>query len=339
VIKENIILFITVDNNKDNFFNEKARDNCNEPYITLKKRLLDYGYKLENANNQNLDSCRALFFWDSFSLGGLSLNKKAISYIKNLLTKNKRRNYFQEALKKQINHKMFFFMVEPPVVCKGNSDHSYHKEFNKILTWEKSLVDNTKYIHCPLPYTSTFPKTELISFPNKKLLVDISGNKFSDHPFELYSERRKTVKYFNENHTSEFDLYGTGWDTNKYITYKGKVPHKNGVINHYKFVICYENMRDYPDYVSNRIFDVLNCFCVPIYWGAPNISEYVDENAYIDRRNFTSNAELAKYLKSMNENDYNNFIEAGQNYLHSEMFKLFSTDNFTDTILNVLELV
>ena len=114
--------------------------------------------------------------------------------------------------------------------------------------------------------------------------------------------------------------------------------HKWDVLPKYKFNICYENIRDERDYVSQRIFDVLRCGCVPIYLGAPNIEEYVDKNAYLDRSAFASNRELAQYISTISEEEYNRFLEAGRDYLASDQFKLFLSPHFVKTIVDALGL-
>jgi hypothetical protein len=40
----------------------------------------------------------------------------------------------------------------------------------------------------------------------------VSGNKFSNHKYELYTERIKLIEFLENNKNYNFDLYGTGWD-------------------------------------------------------------------------------------------------------------------------------
>jgi hypothetical protein len=77
---------------------------------------------------------------------------------------------------------------------------------------------------------------------------------------------------------------------------------------------------------------------VPIYWGASNISDYVDENAFIDRRKFKSNEELEAYLLSITEDQFIVFQNAMQDYLESEKFKKFLPEAFSKTVISVLNL-
>jgi len=57
-----------------------------------------------------------------------------------------------------------------------------------------------------------------------------------------------------------------------------------------------------------------------VYWGAPNVAEYVDSHAYIDRRQFQSDSELASYLVGMSEVRYEEYRRAIRKCLSSEAF-------------------
>ena len=48
------------------------------------------------------------------------------------------------------------------------------------------------------------------------------------------------------------------------------------------FAICYENARDIPGYITEKIFDCFFAGCVPIYWGgAPNVTDHIPANTFI----------------------------------------------------------
>jgi cephalosporin hydroxylase len=109
-------------------------------------------------------------------------------------------------------------------------------------------------------------------------------------------------------------------------------------LSQYKFALAYENLANTRGYVTEKIFDALAAQTVPIYWGASNIEEYVDTNAFVDRRRFKNDAELALYLKGMTEKEHETMIEAGQRYLASDRFKKFLSEYFCDRIIEVLNI-
>jgi len=75
---------------------------------------------------------------------------------------------------------------------------------------------------------------------------------------------------------------------------------------------------------------------VPIYWGATNITDYIPENCYIDRRQFNSEQELYDFLTHMTAEEYQKYIDSIQYYLQSTAAKLFSTIYFVDTMLKAI---
>ena len=354
--------------------NEHSRDNCNEPYINLRDSFERCGYRFEWEVARPLEDYNWIFFFDVNSTGyrkptPLEASKRKI---RNLIYGRPMDSVFQEATKKSLRDKLILFLSEPPSVCPGNYDLKFHRHFGHVFTWKSDLYGKGRYHQFYNPVTRLFKFVDDVPFSRKKLLADISGNKFSNHERELYSERRRTIQFFEMNYPNDFDLYGTGWnerpqrppqksirdsirtiltytvrvgmsaprkrqvDGHHYSSYRGEVRHKWDVLPHYKFTICYENMRGEKDYISQRLFDVIRCKSVPIYWGAPNVSEYVDEKVFINREDFRSNEDLAKHLTGMSEQEYDRFIEAGKRYLESDKFRLFLSENYVRIIFSAL---
>ena len=78
----------------------------------------------------------------------------------------------------------------------------------------------------------------------------------------------------------------------------------------------------------------MRCKSIPIYWGAKNIDQYINNDLFIDRRNFSTNSDLEKYLISINESEYNERLNAINNYLMSDRFSFFKNDNFCKILLS-----
>ena len=146
----------------------------------------------------------------------------------------------------------------------------------------------------------------------KKLCTLIASNKSASHPLELYTERIKAIRWFENNHPEDFDLYGKGWDKHNfqgkflginlarlnrlkfltkllrpdYPSYKGEVKSKKKTYEKYKFSICYENVRDFKGYITEKIFDCFFGGCIPVYWGAQNITDHIPQNTFINKKKF-----------------------------------------------------
>jgi hypothetical protein len=247
---------------------------------------------------------------------------------------------------------MAFFMWEPPSTTPENYKSPMHNRFPIIFTWHDDLVDSRKFHKMVYPQLSRFPEMPHMPFKEKKLLINISANKISVHPRQLYSERRNSILHFERQCPEQFDLFGYGWDhlpmgvwrdlwpfpVHRFPSYRGTVKNKWDVMPKYRFSLCYENIYGEPGYVSEKIFDSLRCGCIPIYWGAPNIAQYVDPEAFIDRTKFASNRELEAYICTITEKEYARFQEAGQDYLNSSRFARFSPQSHVDNLIHTLNL-
>ncbi|XP_077247587.1 fucosyltransferase 13 [Tasmannia lanceolata] len=74
--------------------------------------------------------------------------------------------------------------------------------------------------------------------------------------------------------------------------------HLHCAMSHYKFVLAIENTQ-IESYVTEKVFYALDAGAVPIYFGAPNVWDFVPPNSIIDGSKFSSLEELAKYVKAL----------------------------------------
>ena len=68
----------------------------------------------------------------------------------------------------------------------------------------------------------------------------------------------------------------------------------------YRYSVVIENVRE-PNYFSEKLIDPLLCLTVPIYWGCPNIADYLDTGAMIICE---SEADIMAALSRMSQADY-----------------------------------
>lgn len=260
----------------------------------------------------------------------------------------------------KLNTPKYLVIFESQIIKPDNWSAKYHGFFNKIFTWNDKYIDNEKYFKINLP--SEFGKS--INTSNKidiekKMCVVISGNKRAENSLELYSKRQETIRWFERNHLEDLDLYGYGWDeyvyfnryvnyflnkfkipvilSHRYPSYKGSVKVKKSVLEMYKFSICYENAGGISGYITEKIFDCFSAGCIPIYWGAENITKHVPDNCFIDRRDFDNHESLYKYISEINDTDYKQFLKNINLFLKSDMSDKFRSGFFIDTIMSSLE--
>lgn len=216
-------------------------------------------------------------------------------------------------------NKKYLFLKEPPVVAPFQYYRLVHYFFSRIYTWNDDLVDNDKY--CKLIWQQSIYgfETKVCNYKEKKLLTLINGNKFSPWKYELYSERERAIRFFENNYLDDFDLYWVGWDKanykqrflgyTKYKSYKWKVDDKIATLAKYKFNICYENMNKINGYITEKIRDSFKAKSIPVYLWAENINSYIPANCFIDMRNFSDYHELYSFINSIWEDEYNQYIE------------------------------
>ena len=261
------------------------------------------------------------------------------------------RNIYRERQLAGLTDRCALFLWEPPSTAPANYDPQLHRKFSHIFTWNDALVDGRKFHKIYYAQPRQFPAIQPVPFERRKLVVNISANKYSRHPRELYTARRAAIRHFEQARPTDFDLYGPGWarpigwltrahpsNWRRYISYRGVIRHKWEIFPQYRFSICYENIRDEPGYVTEKIFDSMRAGCIPIYRGASNITDYVDADAFIDRRQFESDREVERYISSLTELEYGRFQEAVRDYLTSVRFSRFLPATYAQIIITTLNL-
>lgn len=118
--------------------------------------------------------------------------------------------------------------------------------------------------------------------------------------------------------------------------YKGFSKSKSETLGKYKFALCFENSI-LKGWITEKIFDCFFAGTVPVYWGAPDITDYIPENAFIDKRKYPVYPELRDYLRSLTEKDIQLYKENARDFLASEKFKPFSKGSFARIFTNAVE--
>lgn len=294
------------------FYDEySVRDECAKPFCKLREALEDEGYEIV------------------FIKGGEKLDPEA-----SVISFNGVQSKFLRTLLKVKSQKRFLVAFEPHVVMPQLYGDRIPKYFDKIFVMFDDYIDDKKYFKLYYPQPRLAPLDQKVAFDQKKLCTLINGKWFSRRPLELYSQRVKIVKFFEALGTDEFDVYGKGWEGHQ--SWKGYVDSKWETLVNYKFCICYENMHTQNGYITEKIFDCLIGRCVPVYWGASNIGDYIPSDCFIDRRLFASDEELYHYLSNMDEETHEKYLSAGQAYLGSPESEYFSIEYFVDLIVGNL---
>jgi hypothetical protein len=346
------ILLHSLTGTNNQIFDPNERDGYNDPLIYLREKLLELGYDLKTADNHSLKNCEWVFFYEGNSVKPYAGWKGIIRWIFARLRRQPvTRNLYAECIQAGMQDKIALFLWEAPAVIPGNWSPKLHRLFPLIFTWHDQYAGKNNFVKIHWPQTQKFPMVPDVPFSQRKLLINISMNKSSRHPRELYSARRTSIRYFEQNQPDQFDLFGVGWNCptsrlerifpglcQMFPCYRGAVKNKWDVLPRYRFSLCYENIRDEPGWITEKIFDCMRAKCIPIYWGASNITDYVDPDAFIDRRKFQSDAHLETFLLNMTESEFRNYQAAIIRYLSSDRFAKFMPAAYADSIVRALKL-
>jgi hypothetical protein len=245
----------------------------------------------------------------------------------------------------------------------GRFDHVFMPKGAGV--WARPKV---KFHGRPHPQPYTHDDRVHSNFSGKKYLTMISGNarirpirRWYVHFWnfirplptlvdrELYVDRLEAIRYFAD--VPGFDLYGRGWESpvpysdGRYEaairkSYRGEVADKFVALEPYKFSICFENCI-FEGWITEKVIDSLLAGCIPVYWGATNILEYLDADTFIDFREFyrgsgplePSLRELDSFMRSMKESEYEGYIAAINRYIASEKFSQFTYQKFNEDLI------
>lgn len=262
-----------------------------------------------------------------------------------------RRRFLNENYKRFT--KRILVQIEPwvtqPYVYKNLEKIRASGIYTKIFIHSRGYGNNYGFFDY-FQYWKDNITSPLFDSPKEKFLVLMNGN-VTPHALkskingkwygELYGERLKAIRYFSA--VPGFDLYGWRWDKmprhpfyfyyGKYAkkVWKGAPEDKTEVVSQYKFAICFENC-EAPGWISEKIYDCFAAGCVPVYLGAPDITDFVPPECFIDFRQFKGYDELQKFLVSMPEERLREYRDAIRAFLASRT-KNKGVDDFAKEIL------
>jgi len=258
--------------------------------------------------------------------------------------------------------------LENPNINPLNASVDYCNHFDRVFAWDKRLFHLSHVCPILIPHPMLHG---VVPGPDDRTIFSclINANKAfkQTQPTDLYLERLQTIRWYEKQAPKQFELYGLGWDKSTpaftltgrvrragtrlktrllglpaFPSFRGPVQDKADVLQRARFSYCYENSRDLSNYITEKVFDSLVNGCVPIYWGADNVLDYLPADCFIDRRKFRDTAAVHHYLLSIDDNAYRQYQQAIARFLESETARLFSSAHITTAIvaqvMNDLEL-
>lgn len=298
-------------------FEAGNRDFQREPLRDARDRLADLGIELST-----LDGCDDLSRVDLVVFHAFD------------------RVVLDECLRLGLGERTAFLAWEPPVVQSRHSPEGLRRLsrlFGRILTWDDSMLDGDVFLPLRYPNALAAVDPSALPFEAKGLLVNMSGNKSSPHPLELYSARARAIRHF-EATQPDFEFWGPGWDSVEHPSWKGLAPSKREVYHRFRFALCFENMRDVRGYSTEKLFDCLQWGTVPVYLGDPALAEILPPESFVDYRALGTPEALRDHLRSWTRERHDAALEAGRAFLGSEAARPWSGAAFAGHLAHCLDL-
>ncbi len=314
-----------------NLSHPNNRDNCFQPYYLLREGFRQHGIEL-NTEDINHDACAA------FELD-------------------------MDVRKLQRSVPTYLLLLETPQVLPLNGSEKLLSRYRKIFTWNDDLIDGDRFVKINFPNPLSAPALDGWRSRERFCCV-IAGNKSAAErdSRELYSRRVEAIRWFERHAPEDFDLYGVGWESfppgpgklgklwhkiaapmsRRIVTdcpfpsYRGRIVNKQETLLKYRYAICYENVSDLSGYITEKIFDCFFAGCVPVYWGASNIADYIPAECFVDRRKFRDTGEVYSFLKNMTEHEFIGYQQQIATFLKSEAAYPFSSEFFAETIVSTI---
>ena len=269
---------------------------------------------------------------------------------------NSKKSFVLDALNS--SKKKYLLNLECPTVYPQTWDKEIFQRFDKIFTWDDSLIDNSKFFKINNP---SYPLEKIETLPKnlkKKFSVIVGSNKSSDNINDLYHKRLEIIQWYEKNEVNDLDFFGYGWDkyvfngskiirafnkfnfltkflAPKFKNYQGSFDGKKvDLLKEYKFSYCIENAKGYQGYITEKIFHCFFALTIPVYLGCPNITNHIPKECFIDMRDFNSVKDIHFFLKNMPNDKFMNYQKSIKDFLNSDKFIPFSNKYYVEILKN-----
>jgi len=183
----------------------------------------------------------------------------------------------------------FLFSNEPKDMFPQFSDELFLKAVDEwVLSYElDSFAPHPAYSIDPAQVKAAIPRTK-----TKGAVAFISN---------CWSEKRRLYLEEFMKHM-EVDSYGSCHHNKNSSSPRGDERGKIEIQSDYLFSLVFENTILF-DYVSEKLAHAYLAVSLPVYYGAPNIDEFVfDKKSIVKASDFESPKQLAEYLKFLQSN-------------------------------------
>lgn len=287
------------------------------------------------------------------------------------------KNYRKLAQRRDVSLSAFFAfegpIVDPAMYLELASVQDYFQRIYSFSDGDSLKPFLRRPLSCQrfqIPQSFDGVREEIWNRQDRGFLVMINSNRLPClYVQELYTERMRALEFFGR--TGDIDLYGLGWDGSPYRPFRIRLPgtlqrlgrlglhyweclrpdpllraarrvwrgptlNKGETLAKYTFSLVFDN-QILSGWITEKIFDCFFCGTIPIYWGAPDIEEYIPKECFIDMRRFSGYPELRTYLKSLSAQEICAYREQARAFLGSPRFRPFTKQAFAERIGRIIE--
>jgi hypothetical protein len=208
------------------------------------------------------------------------------------------------------------FLWEPYELLDINKIAKYaesHKGY--IVAHDRRLIGNHILYH--IPYLSPLPLSSDHTKPKKNRMSIIASSKGYLNGHKL---RHLIIqKILNSN--LDIHIYGNGIKDVFRVNdtrIKGFIEHKPDALSEYEYTISIENTK-YDYYLTEKFTDPIICGCVPLYWGANNVSSIFGSESHVDLPNSLNSDEIFEKIKDVYQNGSNKNPQIVYNRLKDDL--------------------
>lgn len=234
--------------------------------------------------------------------------------------------------------KRYLVLLESPVDTPACYLTEYLNRFDRVFTWRDDLIDASRYIgyRSIIPASCVSSLDALAVFYDRRLLTMVADFKQTTHPAALFEDRLRLAHWFAAEQPEDLTIYGAGWGNAGLPQVFSPPVDRIETLSDYRFAICYEQAQGFPGEISEQLLDCFAAGCVPIYGGAPNVAQWIPEQAFIRINAFSTYRELFEYINQMGVSEYSNYIKAIRSFVQSPAAKPFSLAQRIDTLITTI---
>ena len=224
---------------------------------------------------------------------------------------------------------ILYILQEPSSISEYNNDnHSqqFIKQFGSVITTQNSIQgSNVIFQQVGIPWSINKSIDDLIKesiIEKTKFISIVTSNKtYTKGHRNRIDCAMKIKRYFG----SYVDLFGRGFTD---------FDDKWDVVSPYRYHISIENSVE-KNYLSEKIFDPILAYSLPIYYGCPNISDFFNLPEYLQIIDLNCFDTIKNKIKFIIEND--NIYENNFKFLSDSRIKILEEFNFFPMVCSIMD--